>query len=887
MHDSSAVTTYLFTDIEGSTGHWEREPERMHAALARHDEICRGCVAAHRGAVVKSTGDGILAIFGDPLDAMQAAVALQLAMIDAAASNDVVLRVRCGLHAGVDAQRDNDYFGNAVNRAARVMSAAHGGQILVSKVVAALVADRLPKDHALLDLGQVRLRGLARPEHVCQVVHPALQRQFPALRSLAATPNNLPQQLTSFVARERELADVTKQLGETRLLTLVGGGGLGKTRLSLQVAAEVLDAYPDGVWLVELASVSDARLVPQTVASALGVKEDPGHHVMEALLAFTRERRLLLVLDNCEHVVLACAELARKVLEAASGVTILASSREPLNTRGEHTYPLAPLPVPAPAPTSSADAIAAYPAVQLFVDRAIAAKPSFRITDDNAAAVAQICHRLDGIPLALELAAARLRSMPVERIAARLSDRFRLLTSGDRTALPRQQTLRALIDWSYDLLDEHERAFFRQLAAFAGGFTLDAAERVGGGGALGDADGIDLLARLVEKSLVTLDAAGERYRMLETVREYALERLVTSGEMDTVRSRHLAFYLALAEAAGSEWIGPKQGAWLARFDIERENFIAAHAWCDHAEDGGQLGLRLTRAVYFYCLHRGLLVLGFTAIVEALRRPSAQVRNVARCRALSAAGNFATNMGRHDEALQYLEESLAIARQLGDRERIAVTLQPLGRTYLALGKLDIACVHLEEALALAEASGRQREIAAALSCLVQLRRAEGNYDAAMQLCEQCLALARTIDDPESVASSLLNLAMVATMRADLRGARQAIDEALRIVEIGGSRLNGQGLMTAVSGLAAAIEDWSGAARFFGAATTEAAISGLQPDRADQEFVNGHMVRASAQLGLTAFDAAMAAGGALDYASALADVRVWLERKAAPAVAPFPG
>ncbi len=679
---------------------------------------------------------------------------------------------------------------------------------------------------------------------------------------------------------------MTKQLGETRLLTLVGGGGFGKTRLSLQVAAAVLDDYADGVWLVELASTGDARMVPQAVASALGVKEDPGYPVLDALLRFARERRFLLVLDNCEHVVNACAELARRLLEAASGVTILASSREPLNIRGESIYPLAPLAAPTPAPTSRADAINPYAAVQLFTDRATAAQPLFRITDDNAAAVAAICHRLDGIPLALELAAARLRAMPVERIAERLSDRFRLLTSGDRTALPRQQTLRALIDWSHDLLDAHERALFRRLAVFAGGFTLDAAEKVGTGGEVGEADGIDLLGQLVEKSLVTLDGAGERYRMLETVREYALERLVASCELNQVQMRHLAFYLALTEAAGPEWNGPKQGAWLSRFDTERENIIAAHASCDHAEDGGQLGLRLTRAVYFYCMHRGLLALGFTAIVEALQRPGAETRNVARCRALSAAGNFATNMGRHDEALQYLKDSLAIARELGDRERIAITLQPLGRTYMALGALDIACTHLEEALTLAEASGRQREIAAALSCLVQLRRAEGNHEAAMALSVRCLALARTIDDPESVASSLLNLAMVATMRAKLEDARQAIGEAMLIVESGGSRLNGQGLLTAIAGLAAATEDWSGAARFFGAAETEAVISGLQRDRADQDFVSGHMARVRAQLGAATFDATTAAGRALDYAPALVEARTWLGQQGVPAVAAPP-
>ncbi len=469
MHDPSAVTTYLFTDIEGSTGHWEREPERMAAALAQHDAIAHARVTANGGTVVKTTGDGIHAVFADPLGAVRAAVALQLALADADATGGIPLRVRCGLHAGVDARRDNDYYGNAVNRAARVMSAAHGGQILVSQAVAALVAGRLPDEISLLDLGQVRLRGLAEPEQVCQVVHPSLPRQFPALRSLAETPHNLPQQLTSFVARERERAEVASQLGETRLLTLLGGGGFGKTRLSLQVAADVLDAYPDGVWLVELAPVGDPRLVPQAVASALGVKEDPGYPVLDALRKFARERRFLLVLDNCEHVVHACADLARQLLEAAPGVTILASSREPLNIRGERAYPL-----------RAADGARTRAGAARGRDRRIFAPCSFSPTarrrrsrrstspTTTPRAVAAICHRLDGIPLALELAAARMRSMPVERIAERLSDRFRLLTSGDRTALPRQQTLRALIDWSYDLLDERERMLFRRLAVFAG-----------------------------------------------------------------------------------------------------------------------------------------------------------------------------------------------------------------------------------------------------------------------------------------------------------------------------------------------------------------------------------------------------------------------------------
>jgi predicted ATPase/class 3 adenylate cyclase len=874
VHDPSAVTTYLFTDIEGSTGHWEREPQRMQAALAQHDAIAHACVTADGGTVVKTTGDGIHAVFADPLGAVRAAVALQLALADAGATGGIALRVRCGLHAGVDARRDNDYYGNAVNRAARVMSAAHGGQILVSQAVAALVAGRLPKDIALLDLGQVHLRGLAQPEQVCQVVHPSLQRQFPALRSLAETPNNLPQQLTSFVARERERTEVARQLGETRLLTLLGGGGFGKTRLSLQVAADVLDGYPDGVWLVELAPVGDPRLVPQAVATALGVKEVPGFPVQDALRKFARERRFLLVLDNCEHVVHACAELARQLLEAASGVTILASSREPLNIRGERTYPLAPLTAPAPAPALRADAIAEFSAVQLFAERAAAAQPSFHVTDDNARAVAEICHQLDGIPLALELAAARLRSMPVERIAERLSDRFRLLTSGDRTALPRQQTLRALIDWSYDLLDERERMLFRRLAVFAGGFTLDAAEKVGADGDVGYADVLDLLARLVDKSLVTLDAAGERYRMLETVRQYADERLGKSGEMPATKTRHLMFFLALAEKARPELVGPNQREWLATLDAERENIIAAHAWCDHADDGGQLGLRLVLVVRTYCLNRGLLAMGLGATVEALARPGAQARNIARCRGLFQLGQIELVMGHYAEALAPLEESLSIAREIGDRGRVAAVLQPLGMALVALGNTVKAGACLEEALLLARELGDRREIAAALTALAQLYRLRGEMESTEPLYDEVLALSRELGDRASIAIGLLNLAIVAINRGAAGRAGEMLREAIAIALEVGSRPIGQSALEVAAGLAVLEQRWDRAARLIGAADSAAAQSGLQRDAADAKFLLPLIERARATMGEASYAAARQAGGALEYDSALAEARAGL-------------
>jgi predicted ATPase/class 3 adenylate cyclase len=868
------VTTFLFTDIEGSTRLWEQEPDRMHDALARHDAISRRLVVDHHGEFVKTTGDGVHAVFADPQDALRAAVALQLALADSGATAGIELRVRCGLHAGVDNRRDNDFYGNAVNRAARIMSAAHGGQILLSSAVATLVRAHLPEEVSLRDLGIVRLRDLANPEQVSQVVHPRLRQDFPALRSLAATPHNLPHSLTSFIGREHELAETRRQLSQTRLLTLVGIGGLGKSRLSLQTAADVLDEYPDGVWFVELAPVTDPRLVPQVVASVLGVKEEAGHPVGEALRKFVTDRRLLLVLDNCEHLAQACAELARELLEAGPHVRILASSRERLNIRGEKTYPLAPLAVPLPRQNMRPEGLATFAAARLFVERARDAQPDFAVTAENATAVAEICHRLDGIPLALELAAARVRAMSVDTIASRLSDRFKLLRGGDRTAMPRQQTLRALIDWSYELLTDDERTLFGRLSVFAGGFTLEAAEKVGSGGSIAEADVLDLLAGLVEKSLVTLDVEHDRYGMLETVRQYALEKLENSGEMESARVRHLDCFLSLAECAAPEWIGPRQRYWLEHFDAERENIMVAHRCCDRIAEGGLPGLRLVRAMRFYCFNRGLLALGYEITLEALARPGAQYRHLARCRALSDAGQFAVRMGQDDDALRLLSESLAIARELGDMSRVAITLQPLGQTHLARNEMARARDLLSEALALAEMSGNKREIAAALSSMALLHRVEQNFPAAEPVCERCLAIARELNDSGSIAVALMNLAMVVTASGNVSRPRTLLKEAQQKIGDVGSRLYGQALLEVVAGVAAAAHEWELAARLYGAAEHEAAQSGLKRDRADAAFLMERISEVRGALSAEAFREAEGAGRALRYELALVEARSWL-------------
>ena len=874
MQPATAPVTFVFTDIEGSTRLWETAPDAMRAALASHDALGRDAVASHGGRIVKTTGDGMHAVFDDPLGAIAATIALQQALADPVATSGVALSVRCGVHLGVDERRDDDFYGPAVNRAARIMAAAHGGQILASEAVALLVRGRLPADVSLRDLGEVRLRDLANPERLYQILHPALRASFPALRSLEATPNNLPQQLTSFIGREREEKEVADLLAKHRLVMLQGAGGIGKSRLSLQVAADLIDEFPDGVWLVELAALNDARLVPQAIASVLGVKEEAGHPVVEALAKFVADRRLLVILDNCEHLVEACAQVARRLLGAGPQVRILASSREPLHVAGEAIFPLQPLAVPDPYGSFKKSAIGGFAAARLFIERATAAQPAFAVSDDNAMAVAGICQRLDGIPLALELAAARVRSLSVEQISARLSDRFRLLTGGDRTALPRQQTLRALIDWSFDLLTPPERVLFRRLAVFAGGFTIEAAEAVGAGGELEGEDVLALLTNLVEKSLVTMDAGGERYRLLETVRHYAMDRLASSGEADATRTRHLAFYVALAEAARPELVGPRLAHWVARLDAERENLLAAHAWCDSADGGGELGLRLLDAVKFYLLNRGLLVLGHRLLIEALARPGAQERARPRARALFDAGQICNSLGRYADALELLGESLAISREINDTWRAMQALQPLAEAAMAQGDLDTAQRYLDEAVRRSRESTDKRELAAALVNLGQLHRLSGLPDAAEPLFIEGVALLRELGDRESVGLALLNVAMVSIGRGALDRVPAMLQEVIDIAVESGSAPVGQSVLEVAASLAAARRDWRRAARYYAAAEAQAAATGFRRDSADAAFLAPHVAAARDALGAERFAAEENAGRTLPYASALADARAWV-------------
>jgi predicted ATPase/class 3 adenylate cyclase len=860
------TTTFLFTDIEGSTRLWEREPERMRVALAGHDALCREAVAAHHGRIVKGTGDGIHAVFDDPLDGVQAALhlqqALQRAEADATAGGALALRVRSGLHCGVVERRDGDFYGSAVNRAARIMAIGHGGQTLLSQAVAERVASRLPADVALQDLGRVRLRDLSSPEQVHQLLHPALRADFPPVRSLEATPNNLAQQLDSFIGRERELAEVKALLGRSRLVTLLGMGGIGKSRLSVQLGADRLDEHPDGVWLVELAPLTDPRLVPQALANVLGVKEQPGQPVLDALLDHVRDKVLLVILDNCEHLVRACAELAKQLLQAGAGLQVLASSRDVLQVAGETVYAVPTLSVPDAHQPADIALLTQHAAVQLFVDRATAAQSAFRLHADNAAAVAQICQRLDGIPLALELAAARTRSLSVQAIAARLDDRFRLLVTGDQTVLPRQRTLRALIDWSFDLLGPGERVLFRRLAVFAGGWTLEAAEAVCAGDGLDLPDVLDLLAQLVGKSLVVMEPGGGRYRMLETVRAYAQEQLALAGDEADTRRRHVAHHLGLADAARSALMGPEQARWLALLDLERENLLAAHDGCGRDPSLVEQGLQLVFVLKGYWHARGLLTLGHQVTVEALQRTPADARTFGRCRALCDAGQLSYFLGRYAEARRYLEDSHAIARQIGDAGRMAAVLQPLGMVHMALGDTASARATYEAALPLAQQLGHQRLVAASLNALAQLHRADGALDSAEALYARTLELARDLGDRESEAIAMLNRAMLALLRQQVPEAARWLRDVQQISQDIASAPVQQSLLDVAAGLCAVGGDWPRCAQLFGAAQALALTSGIRRQSEDEAFLQPLVDRASAALGARGFEQAEREGRQLD-------------------------
>jgi predicted ATPase/class 3 adenylate cyclase len=795
--------TFLFTDIEGSTRLWQQNPDAMGAALARHDALLREAIEQNEGRVFKMMGDAFCSAFPTAGNALAAARAAQFALAQEPWPEPARIKVRMALHTGAAEVRDHDYFGLSLSRVARLLTAAHGGQILLSLATQELVRDGLPEGVTLRDMGERRLKDLIRPERVYQLIAPELQAEFSPLKTLDARAHNLPIQLTSFIGREREMQQLKSMLGSARLVTLLGMGGAGKTRLALQAGADRIDDFADGVWLVELAPLTDKRLVPQTVATVLGINEQPGVAITDTLTRKLKTKELLVILDNCEHVVEASARLCQALLAACASVRILSTSREALRVPGETICHVRSLATPEPNVPASVESLTQYAAARLFIDRAVAAQPAFRVNNANAPAVASICQHLDGIPLAIELAAARVRSMSAEEVNQRLDQRFRLLTDGSRTALPRQQTLRALIDWSYALLNGTEQALLCRLAVFAGGWTLAAAEAICAGEPVETRGMLDILTSLADKSLILAEerSGATRYRLLETVREYARDRMRERGEDAHWHERHLAHFLALAEEGESQLMGTDQRPWLDRLEVEHDNLRSALAWSAAAAGDANAGLRLAAALFRFWSIRGYLAEGRDWL-SALLAAAPDGRVAARARALSGAGGLAWQQGDNLAARTLHGECLAIRRELGDRRGIAATLSNLGIVSYDEGDYPIARKLIEEALAIQRELGHKRGIAHSLNNLGIVASDEGDYASARVFHEECVAIQRELGDRRGVAVSLNNVAAMAHEQGESSLARTLHEQSLAIFRELGDR---RGTADALNGLGNVVRD----------------------------------------------------------------------------------
>ena len=857
------TVTFLFTDIEGSTRLLHSLGDEYALALADQRLILRLAFEEYNGCEIDTQGDSFFVAFNRADDAIQAVVAAQRSLASHTWPQAASLRVRMALHTGEPKIGPTGYVGLDVHRAARICSAGHGGQVLLSAATRLLVEQALPPELSLRDLGEHSLKDLQAPEHIYQLIIAGLPADFPPLRSLNTFPNNLPLQLTSFIGRVIEIEQLHQLIAQERLVTLVGAGGSGKTRLAIQAAAELLESFKDGVWFIDLAPLDNPAFLLQTILAVLGVREETGQALSESLANYLRQRSALLILDNCEHLLDACARLADNLLRRCPSLKVLATSREPLGIAGESLLPVPTLSLPDIQPLSNKpdDQLAfiqPYEAVQLFVDRALHVQPDFRLQASNALAVAQICQRLDGIPLAIELAAARLRAMSVDQILARLDDRFQLLTGGKRTALPRQQTLLALVDWSYDLLSAHERMLFQRLPVFTGGWSLEAAEAVCPGDGIEPSDILDLLTRLVDKSLVVAEPLKTtRYKMLETIRQYAHEKSLVSAEYENLHRRHLLFFASLAEQSGKGLLSDDTNIWLARLDLDKDNLYAALVWAlEHPSAGGDLALQMTGNLWMWWLARGSLNEGRHWLMQALH--SEHKRGSPRAKALVSLGIMTWQLGDYPEASHYIDESISILRELdppdlpglanathmlghalldqktypeaisafeeslelyrrlNDFYYIGTLTSDLGMVAYHMGDYAQARRYQEQSLAVFQKYGNPEVISQTLHRLGELARIEGDYQRAGELYEDCLRTSREIGLQLEVASNLHKLGYVAQYQRDFRKAFDFLTESLNIQRESGNKQGIAECLAGFAGLAAVSGQPERSLRLFAAA-----------------------------------------------------------------------
>lgn len=821
MQYPTGTVTFLFTDIEGSTRLALEHPESFETMRHRHHEILYKAMEAYNGFVFQIIGDAFCVAFHTAGEALRAALQAQTDLL-AEQWNQSTIRVRMGIHTGqAEVQAGSEYQGYlTLSRVQRVMSVAHGRQVLLSNTSYELIRGELPEGISLLDLKEHRLKGLLNPEHLWQAVTSGLPRDFPPLQTLNDIPNNLPIQLTSFIGRENEIAELVQQVNDHLLVTLTGSGGVGKTRLSLQVAAEVLDLFPDGVWFLELAPITDPALVPSALAKLLGLREssESKQSINDLICNYLQSRKVLLILDNCEHLIDACAHLVDQVLRKCKQVKVLASSREALGVAGEMAWHVPSLSLPDQDHLPSPEQLSQYAAVRLFIDRATLIQPHFQVSKENAPAIAQVCARLDGIPLALELAAARVNVLSIEQISKRLDDRFRLLTGGSRTALPRQQTLRAMIDWSYNLLSEQESLLFRRLSVFVGGWSLEAAEAVCAGDGLEADLVLDLLSQLVNKSLISMtEEEGEcRYHRLETIRQYTREKLFATDEAARIRDKHLDYFIQLGEQGFEELLGPFDLVWINKLELDNDNFRAALNWSLESPDlDPQKALQLSGALQDFWDTRGYTSEGYQWLTEALKKAPEEPTSF-RCRAILGATLMCIRLSRYKVAETTSQESLVMARQLGivpltirsliyfatttqdmieskklHKEAIELSRKSPGQPQLAwaLGiwalwySKDVLEVdlYIKEAYEIAQKKGNAREKAMVILQYGGIEMRRNHFESAINLLQECLGLFKCLKEKHYTAHSLLILGRVATRQADFAAASKFEEEALQTLK----------------------------------------------------------------------------------------------------------
>ncbi len=862
----AGTVTFLFTDVEQSSRHWDVDREGMSEALRRHDAIMRRAIESHGGYVFKTIGDAFCAAFQSAPSALAAALEAQRALEAGDSGDTSSLRVRMAMHSGDCEQRGGDYFGPTLNRTSRLIDIAHGGQIIVSKATSELLTDSLPSNVALVDLGAHRLKDLAQPEHVHQILAPGLRSEFPALRS-ETRPNTLPLQLTRFIGREREIAELAALLEQHRLITLAGAGGVGKTRLALQVGSQLFSQYPDGVSFVDLAPVRAPQFVPSAVAKSLGLVEMPDVSVTELVAAYLRQRQVLLIIDNCEHVIAAAAILINELLRRCNDVRVLATSREPFNIPGEHAFRVSSLPE--------------VDAVELFIDRAVSVYPQFAATPHVREQIAQLCRRLDGIALAIELAAARIKVLSVEHLNEKLTDRFRILTFGSRIALPRHQTMRALIDWSYDLLPSEEQRLFRRLSVFANGWTLSQAYAVCGRD-MEEWQIVDALASLVDKSLVIAAVAvtSERFKMYESTREYALQRLDESDEREALERAHAQYFATYAQRMDETWEHMPTAQWLDEILPEEDNFRAALTWALEHEHDPELGVRLVSYLVRFWWTAARQIEGIRWYDAALQTAQARGMDdltIARLRYGLGVLNSTTLMRR--DARENAELAVALCRErdeplllgwsllvlsvgcalMGDptsgRQHCREGTEIAGRAHAArlkawhgfaqglndsvAGSFDAARAQLKQQLDAAKHLGDDLLLGLVLIFLGIVELAAGDGERALLYTEDALHLYRQKGDRVGVALAWTNIAPCYLLLNRIDDVRRAAAEALTYAR---DAYNSRLMIIAIEYLAAAaLQDPVRAARLLGYANAWYARSGTPRDLSEQQAQQWTMER----------------------------------------------